>query len=256
MEKRASSPVNSEEQSGICKNKVRLETCFKEEFLEHRVDADGTSGHMLDLAWHVFTKADLVLGQHFEDWPKFQPPLLLGHSVPEEKQTRMSLQRKWPLTELETDPTHSKSVIAFSSVTGMNEMTFLLKPSTHAVSDELANTWSGGVEETYMGLCCGWCPCSAAGFTPQLYLAGNFRSISVTATGWPWPPAWCQNSCQRAKVLLPGGKGLAYKSITRLSSLDVSRWFCTCWRCPNTLNLQSKMPFPSDEYSLWMKSVV
>lgn len=85
MEIRASSPVNSEEQCGNCKNKGWLETCFKEELLEHRVDADGTSGHMLDLPWHVFTKADLVLGQHLEDWPKFQPPLLLGHSVPEEE---------------------------------------------------------------------------------------------------------------------------------------------------------------------------
>lgn len=85
MEIRASSPVNSEEQCGNCKNKGWLETCFKKELLEHRVDADGASGHMLDLPWHVFTKADLVLGQHLEDWPKFQPPLLLGHSVPEEE---------------------------------------------------------------------------------------------------------------------------------------------------------------------------
>lgn len=100
-------------------------------------------------------------------------------------------------------------------------------------------------------------PCSAGGFTTQLYLAGNFRSISVIATGWPWPPAWCQNSCQRAKGRLPGGKRLAYKSVSRQQSLlDVSRWFSTCCRCPNTLYLQSKMPFPSDEYSLWIKSVV
>lgn len=62
-----------------------LETAFKEEFLEHGVDADGASGHMFDLSRHVFTKADLVLGQHFENWPKFQPPLLRGHSVPEDK---------------------------------------------------------------------------------------------------------------------------------------------------------------------------
>lgn len=38
--------------------------------------------------------------------------------------------------------TYSKSVAAFSSVTGMKEITFLWRPSTHAVSAELANTWS------------------------------------------------------------------------------------------------------------------
>lgn len=38
---------------------------------------------------------------------------------------------------------YSKSVAAFSSVTGVNETTFLLRPRTHAVSGELANTWSG-----------------------------------------------------------------------------------------------------------------
>lgn len=43
--------------------------------------------------------------------------------------------------------TYSKSVTAFNSVKGMNEMTFLLRPSTHAVSGELANTWSGGKKE-------------------------------------------------------------------------------------------------------------
>lgn len=84
-----------------------------------------------------------------------------------------------------TNFTYSKSVTAFSSVTGMNEMTFLLKPSMHAVSCELANTWSGGVEETYMRLRCGLGLFSVGAFTTQRYLVGNFRSFSVTATGWP-----------------------------------------------------------------------
>lgn len=39
---------------------------------------------------------------------------------------------------------YSKSVTAFSSVTGLNEMIFLLRPITHAVSGELANTRPDG----------------------------------------------------------------------------------------------------------------
>lgn len=39
---------------------------------------------------------------------------------------------------------YSKSVTAFSSETGVNEMTFLWRPSTHAVSGELANTRPSG----------------------------------------------------------------------------------------------------------------
>lgn len=35
-------------------------------------------------------------------------------------------------------------MLAFRSVTGMNETTFLFRPSTHAVSGELANTRPGG----------------------------------------------------------------------------------------------------------------
>lgn len=33
--------------------------------LEARVNADGTSGHVLDLSWNVLAEAGLVLGQHF-----------------------------------------------------------------------------------------------------------------------------------------------------------------------------------------------
>lgn len=42
-----------------------------------------------------------------------------------------------------SESTHSKSVAAFSSVTGVNETTFLLRPRTQAVSGALANTRSG-----------------------------------------------------------------------------------------------------------------
>lgn len=98
----------------------------------------------------------------------------------------MSLRRgKMTSDRPKTDFTYSKSVTAFSSVTGMNEMTFLLKPSMHAVSGELANTWSGGVEEAYMRLRCGLCLFSVGAFAPQRYLVGNFLSFSATATGWP-----------------------------------------------------------------------
>ena len=44
--------------------------------------------------------------------------------------------------------THSKSVMAFSSVTGMKERTFLLRPITHAVFGALANTRPETVEQT------------------------------------------------------------------------------------------------------------
>lgn len=32
--------------------------------------------------------------------------------------------------------------------------------------------------------------------------------------------------------------------------------FLTCCKCPSTLTLQSKIPFPSAEYKLWINSVV
>ena len=44
--------------------------------------------------------------------------------------------------------TYSKSVTAFSSATGVNLMTFLFSPSTHAVSGELVNTRPGGENGT------------------------------------------------------------------------------------------------------------
>lgn len=49
---------------------------------------------------------------------------------------------------------YSKSVTSFSSVTGMKEMTFLLRPSTHAVSGELANTRSGRKKAVESLHCC------------------------------------------------------------------------------------------------------
>lgn len=49
---------------------------------------------------------------------------------------------------------YSKSVTSLSSVTGLNAMTFLLRPSTHAVSGELANTRSGGKRTVSSKHCC------------------------------------------------------------------------------------------------------
>lgn len=105
---------------------------------------------------------------------------------------------------------YSKSVSAFSSVTGTNEMTFLLRPSTHAVSGELANTRSDGtkaVESLHR------CDFLSNLFTSAmtlkiflLYLVWSFQSISLKSTGSPSHPTSCQNFCQREKVPLPGAQ--------------------------------------------------
>jgi len=116
------------------------------ESLEPMVNADGALGHMFNLSRDIFTEAGLVLGQHSEQRPEIKPPLAPGHPVPG-KRAEIRRHELWWFGK-NCDTAYSKSVTAFSSVTGLKEMTFLLRPSTHAVPGELANTRPGGETET------------------------------------------------------------------------------------------------------------
>lgn len=60
------------------------------ENLEARVDAERAPGHVFDLSRDVFAEAGLVLGQHFQHGPQVEPPLYLGHAVPERQTRRQS----------------------------------------------------------------------------------------------------------------------------------------------------------------------
>lgn len=108
--------------------------------------------------WNVWSRVRSLLERThrswFGTWPTFLAsaegrtttgPLAFGAWW--EKYTFWTALHKYNIcsttTHKKSESTYSKSVAAFSSVTGVNEMTFLLRPRTHAVSGELANTWSG-----------------------------------------------------------------------------------------------------------------
>lgn len=136
-------------------------------------------------------------------------------------------------------------MIAFRSVTGMNETTFLLRPSTHAVSGEFANTRPEGRKKTLssanlrclirvydksvgqpclkFSFSCSEIHCEA--FTPNL--VPKFLSKGVGA-----PP--CNTNTHT-------------ECYTQMKYCCSCFGNCTCCRCPNTLTLQSKTPFPSSE---------
>lgn len=175
--------------------------------------------------WYVWSRVRSLLERThrswFGTWPTFLAsaegrtttgPLVFG--AWQEKYTFWTALHKYNIgstttaTHKKSESTYSKSVAAFSSVTGVNEMTFLLRPRTHAVSGELANTWPGrGTRKC-------WCQSAAArGWVfrqPHIcakpYHLWNFQSFSRRATGWPSRPTWCRSFCRREKAPLPGAK--------------------------------------------------
>lgn len=55
--------------------------------LESRVNTQRSAGDVLDLPWDVLIEACLVLGQHFQHGAQVEPPLVLRHPVPAQKNT-------------------------------------------------------------------------------------------------------------------------------------------------------------------------
>lgn len=136
------SHVEIEQEIKVIKHRGSVFSTVIWEGLESCIDADWASGYMCDLSRDVVTEVGLVPGQHFQHRTQIGPPLNLGHSMPEkvENTDQWWSSRYSPETDAFVWTAYSKSVIAFRSVTGMNETTFLLRPRTHAVSGEFANT--------------------------------------------------------------------------------------------------------------------
>lgn len=112
--------------------------------------------------------------------------------------------------------TYSKSVISFSLVTGVNETTFLLRPMTHAVSGELANTRPGGKKIQSIHLI------FDSGLLHVLSMPSTTCSkptLSVVFSQFLWKPLDSFHAQLRAKISIKGRRcpALQPKPRTKLS---------------------------------------